>query len=602
MNYRSLFDDLARPTPVIAPAPSVVLRPYQRDAVDAVYREWESGRQSTLVVMPTGTGKSVVFSDVMSRHVEGRILVMAHRAELIYQAVGHAKRAHLTAGIEMGSERAGHEDVIVTSVQTLCAVSKCRSCRGEGCEVCLHRGKVRRMTRFNPHDFGLLVVDEGHHATAATYRMVLHWFSRNPNLRILFVTATPNRADGIGLHNVVDTVAYEMDLRTAIADGWLCPIRQRFVTVESLDLSKVGTKAGGDLADGDLARAMLGESDEDEQRMLHSIAKPTIDEAKGRPGLVFTPTCDYAEKLTAAFNAYAGVSAECVIQSTDREERKRITDRYQRHETQFLIGVGVFTEGYDAPATEVVAIARPTKSESLYLQMIGRGTRPLPGTVDGPESATERLAAIAASAKPACIVLDFVGNSGRHRLVSVADVLAGEDVEAIDLDAAIADAKRQDAPVDMEALIEQAKQRREKKEREREERRRAVSSHRAESAQYTAEDVDLFKGDKFGFLESYEPSPMQASAAQVKFLVKLGVKPETAMAYSKRQAGKVLDELTKRTGANFIVPFGKHMGKRLGDLPPDYIVWMQSNIGNPKVQAAIREMKSLPKVDADAPF
>lgn len=517
-----------------------------------------------------------------------RILVLAHREELIFQAVAHARNAGLTAGIEMGSHRSHNEDVVVSTVQTQNASKKCRTCRGQGCDKCEFRGKIKRMQYFNPHRFGLVIVDEGHHATAKSYRTVLAWFKQNPDLKVLLVTATPKRADGAGLHNVCDSVAYEMDLRHAIDEGWLCPIRQRFVTVDSLDLSEVKTKAGGDLADGDLERAWL---DDDEEAKLHAVAKPCLEEAKGQPLLIFATGVAHAEKLTMAFNAYDGVTAEMVIGTTDKAERKQIVDRYKRGDTQVLVGVGCFTEGFDAPGTVVCGITRQTKSESLYLQMIGRGTRPLPGVVDGPETADERREAIAASDKPHCIILDFCGNSGRHKLVSVADVLAGSDVEPIDIESALDEAKRLNEPVDMDLLIEKAKQAREAKEKEAEERRLARTRKRAERAEYTAEDVNLFDGRNFDAFSDYDPAPWQATQKQVNFLVKLGVDPNVATKYHKAQAGKVIDQLANGTGGDYRMRFGKHKGKPLKSLPSGYLRWAKENMDNKDVQRNIAIME-----------
>lgn len=512
-----------------------------------------------------------------------RMLVLAHREELIYQAAATARSQGLSVGIEMGNHRAGKEDVIVSTVQTQIAKRKCRACKGAKCDWCNHRGSVTRMERFKPEDFGLLIVDEGHHATAKSYRTVIAYYQQNPQLKTLLVTATPKRADGIGLHNVCDSVAYEMDLRLAISEGWLCPIRQRFVTVESLDLSQVGCKAGGDLADGELERAFLGESDIEEERLLHSIAKPSLEEAGGRPLLVFASGCVHAEKLTAAFNAYDGVSAELVLGHTDKDERKRIVARYKGGDTQVLVGVGCFTEGFDAPNTSVVAVARPTKSESLYLQMIGRGTRPVACLVDGIDAAESRREAIAQSLKPTCTILDFVGNSGRHKLISVADVLAGTDVDPIDLQAALMAAKQIGASVDMDDLIEKAKQARQEREQRQkelaEERRRQSTHHKADRADYTAQDVDLFRGGSFNAFTDYEPKPWQPTQKQVNLLVTLGVAPDTAMNYSKGQAGKVIDSLKKKqVGGEFRMPFGKHKGTPLKSLPSGYRLWLKENV------------------------
>lgn len=517
-----------------------------------------------------------------------RVLVLAHREELIYQAVGHAKAAGQTAGIEMGSERAKREKVVVSTVQTLNAKGRCRVCGGGGCDVCENKGRAMRMTKFDPCEFGLVITDEAHHGTAKSYRRIYKYFGQNPRCKFLHVTATPKRTDGVGMHNVVDSVAYQMDLVDAIHQGWLCPIRQRFITVDGLNLSQVKTKAGGDLADGELERAFLGESTEDEERMLHEVAAPTVQEAAGRATLMFCPGVEYAQKMTAALNAYDGVNAECVIGATDKDERKRIIERYKQRKTQILVGVGVFTEGFDAPGTVVVANVRPTKSESLYLQIIGRGTRPLPGTVDGWESDTGRRNAIACSDKPACIVLDFVGNAGRHKLVSVADVLSGESVPAEDLSWAVEEAAKSTEPVDMEELIEKAKANREaKQKREEEERQRRLSTRTyADHVDYTATDIGI--GQSFDPFSDYQPGPSQATQKQVNLLVKLGINPETAVKYSKRQAGAVITSLKNKSGGDYIMTFGKHKGKALKDLPGGYVRWLH-NLGKSEVNQHIED-------------
>lgn len=523
-----------------------------------------------------------------------RVLVIAHRTELITQAVGHAKRAGLTAGIEMGAQICPKRtDVVVSTVQTLNSTRKCDWCNGVGgdCGKCKGSGKVYRMTKLNPLDFGAVIIDESHHASATSYRRILkHFMSGNPDLNVLGVTATPKRADGVGLHNVFDSVAYEMDLLTGINDGWLCPIRQRFVECEHLDISGVGTKAGGDLADGDLSRAFL-ELTADEEQTLHEIVYPTLKEANGQQVLFFAPGVEPAKHFTASFNRH-GATAELIVGGTDKDERKRIVERYKNKETQVLVNCMVATEGFDAPDTAIVANARPTKSESLYLQIIGRGTRPLPGTVDSPETAELRRAAIAASAKPYCTVLDFVGNSGRHKLVSVADCLAGETVEA-DVSMAVQMARKSGEAVDMQELFEKAKQAREEKEKRAEERRKQRLETRtyAESGSYSAHDVDLFGGSQFDPFTDYQPTRDMASQKQVNLLMKLGVSAETATTYSKRQAGAVITKLKNGTGKDYIVTFGKHAGKKLSEIPSGYVRWMKENLNRPELQQQIAMME-----------
>lgn len=523
-----------------------------------------------------------------------RVLIIAHRTELITQAVGHAKRAGLTAGIEMGTQHCPRgTDVVVSTVQTLNSTRKCDWCVGAGgdCDQCKGSGKVYRMTKLNPLDFGALIIDESHHASATSYRRIIkHFTSGNPDLRVLGVTATPKRADGVGLHNVFDSVAYEMDLLTGINEGWLCPIRQRFVECEHLDISGVGTKAGGDLADGDLSRAFL-ELTADEEQTLHEIVYPTLKEANGQQVLFFAPGVEPAKHFTASFNRH-GATAELIVGSTDKDERKRIVERYKNKETQVLVNCMVATEGFDAPDTAIVANARPTKSESLYLQIIGRGTRPLPGTVDGPDTAELRRAAIAASDKPYCTVLDFVGNSGRHKLVSVADCLAGETVEA-DVSLAVQMARESNEAVDMQELFEKAKQAREEKEKRAEERRKQRLETRtyAESGEYSAHDVDLFGGNQFDPFTDYQPTRDMASQKQVNLLMKLGVSVETATTYSKRQAGAVITKLKNGTGKDYIVTFGKHAGKKLSEIPSGYVRWMKENLNRPELQEQIAMME-----------
>lgn len=505
-----------------------------------------------------------------------RVLVIAHREELIYQAVGHAKAAGLDAGIEMGTSLSRGEPVVVATMQTLNAKRKCRTCAGAGCPECGDRGFTYRMERFDPWHFDALIIDEGHHATAKTYRRVIKYFRQNECLRLLLVTATPQRSDGVGLWNVVDSCAYQMELKTAIDEGWLCPIRQSFIEVHGLDLSAVKTKAGGDLADGELERQFLGDTDAERERLLHEVAKPAIEQSKGRPLLIFAAGVQHATELTAACNAYDGISAEVVLGTTDKDERRRIIDRYKSGETNVLVGCGVFTEGFDAPATEYVAMARPTKSLSLYLQCIGRGTRPLPGIVDGLATADERKAAIASSEKPSCVVLDFVGNAGNHKIVSVADCLAGESVDPNDLAEAIADAKGALEPVDMEALLEKAKQAREERERQAEEaaKKRISTRNKADTCDYTAQDIDLFSGNPFDAIASYEPPPGGASPAQVKYLVKLGVSPSVAMECRKNQAGAMIDSISKQAGGDYVLRGGKYMGKKIKDIPIGYQNWL----------------------------
>ena len=586
MSQLDLFSELqmltARPESSIElPKQKIVPRPYQVESVDSAFDCWASGDQTTLICLPTGTGKSIVFSQIMRRfHADNptaRMMVLAHRTELIHQAKQHAIRAGLTAGIEMANQRASREAVIVSSIQTQNAASKCRDCRGDGCDYCDGIGKIRRMTRFHPHSFDLLVIDEAHHAAAKSYRTVLEYYKQNPDLKVLLVTATPERADGIGLHNVCDSVAYEMQLEQAINDGWLVPVRPRIINVESLDLSKV-KKQSGDLQAKGVEAAFLGGDDLEEQKLLHSVARPTIEQADGKPAIVFCAGQEHAEKLTAAFNAYDGVTAECVIDKTDKVERKRIIQRYKSGETQILVNCMVFTEGFDAPATAVVANARPTKSQSLLLQIIGRGTRPLPGVVDGPGTAKARRQAIADSEKPHCVVIDFVGNLGKNEVTTSLDLLAGETLDPLDLKEALRIAQAEDREVDLEEIVEKVKAAREERERkEAAEKERA--NYRAKTIRYTADEIPLFLKTTFDPKTHYTPAPDGPTVKQVKALVALGWSVAMANSLTKRQASVRLSQNMKATNGEAKFTFGRFVGKRIKDCPRQYLENMSGKPG-----------------------
>lgn len=600
------------------------LRPYQLNSVDAVFEELQDN-QSTLVVLPTGCGKTVCFAEMALRWPDelGRVLVMAHRFELIDQA-SEKVGLHIgeTPGIEMGSRREqteyGHglldrSKVLVTSVQTM--------------------SREKRQERFRPEDFGLLIIDEAHHAPSASYRRVIEYYLQNPQLRIVGVTATPQRHDEAAMGDIFQTVAYEMSLFDAIQEGWLVNVEQKLVKVDGLDFSKCRTTAG-DLNEKDLELQMMGgaiidksgeltelqlEQIQRQEEMLHAVVSPTIAESQGRPTIVFAVTKAHAERLTEIFCRHPGVTAEFVIDETPPEERKAIIGRFKGGATQILVGVGVFTEGFDSRA-DLIVIARPTKSKALYQQMIGRGTRPLPGLVDRYDSAAERRESIANSAKPCMTVLDFVGASGQHSLVSAFDILGGnytEDVieaaklrmaasgETRVIDEILAEEKQRIA--DEKAEAERQAEERRRKFAEDQEKRRQQEAERAErerkqrqeewarrekiraDARYRTEEVNPFAG---------QPIPEQvgvgmfrggATDAQVKLLMKLGVEESKAASYSKGQAGAVIDGLRKQTGPDFIMPFGKYHGAKLKAIPRGYLQWAIENMNSPDVVKNIKQ-------------
>ena len=228
------------------------LRPYQRDAVNECISTLRKN-SSTLIVMPTGTGKTIVFSELINK-ASGRVMVIAHREELIHQA---ARKVQAVCGFHPSIEMAELKDhggmfaskCVVASVQTLNA----------------SKDGVHRRNKFNPHEFGLLVIDEAHHAVAKSYLNTIKYFQRNPNIKVCGVSATPDRADKLALGRVFESVAYNYEVYDAIQDGWLVPVVTNQVIVDSLDFSHV-RKTAGDFNQGDLAKVVELESS------LHGIA------------------------------------------------------------------------------------------------------------------------------------------------------------------------------------------------------------------------------------------------------------------------------------------------------------------------------------------
>lgn len=411
----------------------MIPRDYQLDAVRNTFEQFATN-DSTLGTLPTGLGKTVVFSmvarDFPQRVQQGRTLILAHREELIWQAAQKIER--ITGDkpeIEMGENTAARHgllaygNVVVSSVQTQNAGRKC-SCQAHepgvepppGCQNCLD-GMVRRMQRFDPKEFSLIITDEAHHSTAATYgRIYDHYMGANPSIKHLGVTATPDRSDEEALGRRFQSVAFEMDILDGINGGWLVPINQSWVQVEGLDLSNVRTTAG-DLNEGELADIL------EQEEQLHGIVSPTLELAGDRPTLVFATTVAHAQLMCDIINRHRPGQAICVHGKTPKDERRRLLAEYAQGRYQYLCGCGVFLEGFDEPRIACVAMARPTKSRSLYAQAIGRGTRPiLPPLEPDPRA---RRDGIAFGPKPDLLVLDFVGNSGKHKLISTADILGG---------------------------------------------------------------------------------------------------------------------------------------------------------------------------------
>jgi superfamily II DNA or RNA helicase len=505
------------------------LRPTQQECGAAVLREFETAG-STAVAAPTGWGKTVFFAWLAKHWPQGRVLILAHREELVFQA---ARKVEAALGekpdIEMAEFRAsptlyGGSKVIVASVASL-----------------YREGRIGLPT-YDPAAFGLVIVDEAHHAvsTNKTYARILSHFRRNPACKVLGVSATWDRSDGKPLGEMFASVAYRYSLRQAIDDAWLVPIRQQYVVCNHLDFSAVKTHGKkGDFVDHSLAAVM------EEERALHEVVGPTIELAGDRPTLIFAASIAHAERVAEIINRHPGKRAVCVHggngdYACSNDQRRRRLQEYAEGGYQFLVGCDVFYEGFDEPRIACVAVARPTKSRSRYTQAVGRGTRILPSVVLDQGDAAARAAAIAASGKPDLLVLDYVGASAALKLdlASTADLLAGDGASGEAVQRAKKKAKDQGGSADMRELVEEAE--REIADETEREKRKALAAR----ADYYATDVDPFAwGDEAhaggaGLAGNRKP----VTPGQARILERYGFRPEEM---HRKQASAVIDKILR---------------------------------------------------------
>lgn len=518
------------------------LRPYQVEAIAAIRREL-STKKSTLLVLATGLGKTVSFASIARDWTDRKVLILAHREELVFQA---AKTIEKICGdpprIEMAEHRADSPNVFTQSHITVGSVQSLAS-------------KSRRK-RFNPMDYGLIIIDEAHHdAPGSQYEKVTDYF---PFSKRLGVTATPKRHDESALGQRYESVAYQYEIVDAVDDGWLVPVHQSMVRVDSLDFSKVRSTAG-DLNEGDLERILI------EEKSLHGIAIPTVEMSADRPTLVFCVSVHHAELMAEVIRRYKADSAIALNGETPKDERRKWIERFKNGEIQYLCNCGLFLEGFDAPNTAFISMARPTKSLPLYTQVVGRGTRALPGTIDGIDSAEDRRRAIAASSKPHMTILDFVGNSGRHKLVSSSDVLGGKyDAEVRRRANQMLEEEPGDAKTTVQVAaalteLEQAEAEFDREMQQKltevnniinsEERRRARQFIMGE-ADYSTKKVNIFDSrDQVAPRHAGRAPFERATQKQIDYLRRLGVPEWKSREYSKRQAGAVIDSLSKKRKA-----------------------------------------------------
>jgi superfamily II DNA or RNA helicase len=408
--------------------PAVTLRPYQREAVDAIHAKLDQHR-STLLILPTGCGKTVTFGWLAREYAEQgkRTLVLAHRGELITQAVEKLSHIGLVCEKEMASHDAFCQPdchATIATVQTL---------------------QRNRLKRWPADHFDLIITDEAHHATAGSYAKIYEHFWKAKHVG---VTATADRGDKINLGGVFESVAYEMLLWDAVhyhnpETNEIDPMLSRLSAVQvdtQIDLRSIRTTAG-DFNQAELEAAI--------RPFIEVLANETKKAIGDRPTLVFTPDVGSAQAMASAL-ASLGLKADYVHGADPRRDEKIAA--FQRQEIKVLCNCALLTEGFDAPHVAAVVLCRPTKSRALYCQMVGRGTRLAPGKTD-------------------CLIVDFSWLVRKHDLVKPADLVTdpGMDKRTKEILDEIVGAH---AEVDIMEAVKTAKDLKEKEDHEKEEARR----------------------------------------------------------------------------------------------------------------------------------
>jgi superfamily II DNA or RNA helicase len=486
------------------------LRSYQQEAREAIQREWSNGVKKTLLVLPTGCGKTIVFSKVIEDRVRlgERGLVLAHRGELLDQAADKLEKA---TGLKCAVEKAEQSAlgswyrVVVGSVQTMM--------------------RAKRLEQFSPDYFNFIIVDEAHHCLADSYQRILQYFE---SANVLGVTATPDRGDMRNLGAYFESLAYEYTLPRAIKEGYLSPIKALTIPLK-LDLSAVRQQSG-DFAAGDLGTAL--------DPYLEQIAAEMWNVARDRKIVVFLPLVKTSQKFTRILNKVGFRAAEVNGESQDRAE---ILSDFEAGKYNVLCNSMLLTEGWDCPSVDCIVVLRPTKIRSLYSQMVGRGTRLYPG-------------------KTELLLLDFLWHTERHELCHPAHLIAENEEVAKAMTKRIEEAG---APVDLEVVEKQASEdviaaREEalaKKLEEMKRRKRALVDPLQFEMSIQAEDLANYV-PAFG----WEMAP--PSEKQLRTLEKLGIFPDEIDNAGK--AAKLLERLEKRRIEGLTTPKQIRLLERYG--------------------------------------
>ena len=486
------------------------LRPYQQQARDRIHAEWDAGHTRTLLVLPTGTGKTIVFASVAADQVRAgdRVLILAHRGELLEQAADKLRRATgLVSAVEKAESTCLDSwfRVVVGSVQTL--------------------QRTARLERFPQDYFGTIIIDEAHHAITDGYRRILDYFS---GAKVLGVTATPDRGDMRNLGEVFDSLAYEYKLTDAIKEGYLCKIMAQTIPLQ-LDISSV-TLSGGDYAVADLGTAL--------DPYLEQIAAEMAVRCKGRKTVVFLPLIRTSQKFRDLLNAKGFRAAEVNGQSADRKE---VLADFDAGKYNVLCNSMLLTEGWDCPSVDCVVVLRPTKVRSLYSQMVGRGTRLSPGKTD-------------------LLLLDFLWMTDKHELCRPADLVCEDRTVARQMTEHLAETG---CPEDIEEAAAQASedvvaQREEALAKQLEEQRRKKAKL-VDPLQY---EMSIQAEDLAGYVPAFGWEAGPPSDKQTAALEKLGILPDAVESAGK--AALLLDRLHKRQTEGLTTPKQIRLLERYG--------------------------------------
>ena len=477
------------------------LRPYQEEAKQNIFAQWDKGVMKTLLVLPTGCGKTIVFAKVTEECVSqgDRVLILAHRGELLEQA---ADKIHKSTGLGCATEKAEESclgswfRIVVGSVQSLM--------------------REKRLSQFPSDYFDTIIIDEAHHSISDSYQRVLSHFSE---AKVLGVTATPDRGDMKNLGQVFDSLAYEYTLPKAIRSGYLSPIKAMTIPLK-MDLSGVGVQAG-DFKSGDIATAL--------DPYLHQIADEMKKYCSNRKTVVFLPLVKTSQKFRDILNEKGFLAAEVNGESRDRAE---ILSAYEQGKYNVLCNSMLLTEGWDCPSVDCIVVLRPTKVRSLYSQMVGRGTRLFEG-------------------KTELLLLDFLWHTERHELCHPADLICTDKEVAQQMTKRLEDAAG--CPVDLEEIEKSAAEDVVAQREESLAKQLAEMKHRKRKLVDPLQfEMSIQAEDLSGYVPAFGWEMAPPSDKQKQALEKLGIFPDEIDNAGK--ATKILERLEKRKQEGLTTP------------------------------------------------